>query len=150
MAPGQTGAGDRLMTATQTLLFIIERGGYPVCADRLVLEGYHVIVERSMRKALMLLKSIKPNIVVAEFNFGPRYGDRISNLEPLLARLQATHRAARVIALADNEHRSHLDALTRFAIFDILVHPITEERLLSAVRRAAESQNPGAPIAPTA
>lgn len=125
------------MTTSPTLLFIIERGGYPICADRLAREHYHVIIARSMRQALVMLKSTRPDIIVAEFNFGPRYGDRISNLEPLLAQLQATHGTARVITLVDPEYRRHLDALARFAIFDILVHPISEDRLAAAVRRAA-------------
>ncbi|MHB1566797.1 MAG: hypothetical protein ACYCXG_08815 [Acidiferrobacter sp.] len=130
------------MMASPTLMFIIERGGYPVCADQLASDGYRTIMARSMRKALVLLKSVRPDIVVAEFNFGPRYGDRISNLEPLLAQLQATYSSARVIALADHEYRSHLGTLARFAIFDILTHPVTEDRLLGAVRRAAGVQRP--------
>lgn len=130
------------MAVSPTLMFIIERGGYPVCADQLANDGYRTIIARSMRKALVLLKSVKPDIVVAEFNFGPRYGDRISNLEPLLAQLQATHSGVRVIVLADHEYRNHLDTLTRFTIFDTLTHPVTEDRLLDAVRRAARAQRP--------
>jgi hypothetical protein len=128
-----------VVSAMQVLLFIIERGGYPVCADRFSRLGYRVIIERSMRKALALLKSASPDVVVAEFNFGPRYGDRISNLEPLFARIETGFRATRVIALADAEYWHHLDTLRkRFPIFDTLMHPVTEDRLVDCVNRAAQ------------
>ncbi|MHB1950836.1 MAG: hypothetical protein ACYCQK_05110 [Acidiferrobacteraceae bacterium] len=122
------------------LLFIVERGGYPLCADRFIGLGYEVVVERSMRKALARLAGTKPDVVVAEFNFGPRYGDRISNLEPLFARLQTAGVRAPVIALADPEYRHHLDTLrTRFPVFDTLLHPIVEDQLVDCVRRAARA-----------
>lgn len=122
------------------LLFIVERGGYPVCADRFARLGYRVMVERSMRKALALLASTKPDIIVAEFNFGPRYGDRISNLEPLFARMEAGGGEAAVIVLADPEYRHHLDTLrARFPIFDTLLHPVMEDHLVDCVQRAAGS-----------
>ncbi|MHB8414547.1 MAG: hypothetical protein ACYDB1_04055 [Acidiferrobacteraceae bacterium] len=124
----------------KVLLFIIERGGYPVCAERFTRLGYRVIVERSMRKALALLKSASPDVVIAEFNFGPRYGDRISNLEPLFARIETGLRAMRVIALADAEYWHHLETLReRFPVFDTLMHPVTEDRLVDCVSRAAQS-----------
>lgn len=119
------------------VLFIVERGGYALPVDALGARGYRVEVETSMRKALTRLKHEMPAVVVAEFNFGPRYGDRISNLEPLLARLQAEPRPAKVVVLAERDYRHHVDILrARFAIEAVLVFPIDGGALTETIARA--------------
>lgn len=126
------------MREAKLLLFIIERGGYPVHAEHFTGEGHRVLIEPSMRKALARLKSVNPDVIVAEFNFGPRYGDRISNLEPLLAWVQTAARPARVIALVEPEYRHHVETLrARFPIFDVLVYPLDAQRLRDGVEHAA-------------
>lgn len=122
---------------TKQVLFIVERGGYVLPIEALVARGYRVEVETSMRKALTRLKNDLPDVIVAEFNFGPRYGDRISNLEPLLARLQAVTRPVKTVVLAEREYRHHVETLrARFAIAAVLVFPIDGGALTEAIARA--------------
>lgn len=122
---------------TKHVLFIVERGGYALPLDALAARGYRAEAETSMRKALMRLKHETPAVVVAEFNFGPKYGDRISNLEPLLARLQAIPRPPKVVVLAEREYRHHADILrARFAIEAVLVFPVDGDALTETIARA--------------
>ena len=129
------------MTRTpKHLLFIIERGGYAIPMEQFKQAGYAVTVEQSVRKALAALKSLRPDVIVAEFNYGPKYGVQISNLEPLLARVQTAHAGAKVIVFTEREFSHHLDKLrTRFAIFDVLTYPVEKETLLGSVARATEA-----------
>ncbi len=123
----------------RTLLCIVEQGGYPIYSGELAEVGCDVVVAKSMRKALALLDPLKPDIILAEFNFGPKYGDRISNLEPLLARLQNGHPDIKVIVFLEREYRHHLEQLrTRFSVFDALFYPIQRDSLIDCVRRASD------------
>ncbi len=128
-------------TATaKQLLFIVERGGYPLPSERFTDAGYIVTVEHSMRKALTRVRGAMPDIIVAEFNFGPKYGDRISNLEPLLASVQAAGDRTKIIVFVEAEYRHHLERLrAHFSIFDALSFPWHIEQLEAAVARAAQA-----------
>ena len=129
------------MNQHPSVLFIVEQGGYPIFADELQREGLHVQTAMSMRKALALLKSGRPDVIIAEFNYGTQFRDRISNLEPLLARVQTDHREARVIVLLDRDHQPHLDRLaSRFPIFDVIYFPVESQHLQASIRRAADAR----------
>lgn len=124
--------------APKKLLFIIERGGYPLFVDELAQQGFVIATEHSMRKALARLKTEAPDIILAEFNYGPRYGMQISNLEPLLARIEAVRPSAKLIAFTEKEYAHHLDALrARFPIFDTLAYPLDKAKLVACIARAA-------------
>lgn len=126
--------------ATKTLLFIVERGGYPLFNDELVQRGFAVATEHSMRKALARLKTETPDIILAEFNYGPRYGMQISNLEPLLARIETVSPDAKLIAFTEREYAHHLASLrVRFRIFDTLTYPLQKADLFASVERAANA-----------
>jgi len=121
------------------LLFIIEKGGYPVNSDRYAAAGYEVSTVQSMRRALALLKKEHPDVICVEMNVDPHFRDRVSNLEPLLARLQTTHPETRIIVFMDDEHRERLDTLReRFPIFDTLVFPLEMDSLIDSLQRAAQ------------
>lgn len=125
------------MAKQHTLLFIVEQGGYAIHAERFTQAGHRVVVESSMRKALVSLKSLHPAVIVAEFNYGPKYGDRISNLEPLLAKVQSGHAEAKVIVLTDKEVLHHLERLqTRLPIFEILFYPLQAPQFIASIERA--------------
>ena len=126
--------------APKKLLFVIERGGYPLFTDELGQIGFAIAIEGSVRKALARLKTEAPDIILAEFNYGPRYGMQISNLEPLLAGVEAARAGAKVIALTDKEYAHHLETLrARFKIFDTLIHPLQKAQLMASVQRAADT-----------
>lgn len=120
------------------LLFIVEQGGVPVYDEAWAREGFDVTVVRSMRKALALLRDTKVDIVCAELNYDPNFRDRVSNLEPLLAKLQSTSPQTRVIAFLEREHQGNLERLReRFEIFDALYYPLSQDDILASLRRAA-------------
>jgi hypothetical protein len=57
------------MSAARTLLSIVELGGYPNFANLYQSRGLTVERADSMRKAVKLLKTLQPRVIVAEFNY---------------------------------------------------------------------------------
>ena len=126
------------MTTRATLLFVVEQGGYPLFTSELEHAGYDVVVVRSVRKALSVLKTCSPDIIVAEFYHVSQFRDRVSNLESLLARVQSGSPRTRVIVLLDREDGAYLDRVrARYAIFNALYYPLEEQSLLHSIERAA-------------
>lgn len=126
------------MNGPGKVLFIVEQGGYPVnlFERELAVQGHEVAIVQSMRKALSLLKSSKPDVILVEFNYTTHFRDRVSNLEPLLARVQSALPDTRVIVFLDREHDAVLDKLrARFRIDEALFYPLDMDRLLGAVER---------------
>jgi DNA-binding NtrC family response regulator len=120
------------------LMFIVEQGGVPVYDEAWVREGFDVTVVQSMRKALAQFRDNSVDIVCAELNYDPNFRDRVSNLEPLLAKLQSTSPQTRVIVFLEREHQGNLERLReRFQIFDALYYPLNRDDILTSLRRAA-------------
>jgi len=114
------------------ILFIIEQGGYAIHADALTRAGFEVVTVTSMRKALSLLKQATPDLVFAEFNYGPRYGVLISNLEPLLSYLGTRDANIKVVVFTEPEHSQHLQTLGRqYKIDGSLAYPFEDKDLLT-------------------
>jgi DNA-binding NtrC family response regulator len=125
---------------SQSILFIIDQGGYPLYTDSLSAEGFQIETIGSTRKAMALLKKQRFDLVIAEFNYGPRYGVLISNLEPLLSQLKMHHPDTRVIVFCEQDHVHHLETLRKqFDISDALVSPIREEQLLASIRQTLQA-----------
>ena len=121
------------------LMFIVDQGGVPVYAPEYNELGFDIVVVQSMRKALSRLKSEQPDIICTELNYDPGFRDRVSNLEPLLAKLQSTSPHTRVIVFLEREHESNLNRLKeRFSIFDALYYPLQIEDVVASLKRAAE------------
>jgi len=113
------------MSERRTILFIIEQGGYAIHADALSQVGFEVLTVTSMRKALSLLKTTTPDLIFAEFNYGPRYGVLISNLEPLLSYLATRDANIKIAVFTEKEHTQHLQTLRgQFSIDGSLIYPI--------------------------
>ena len=126
------------MSPTNTLLAIIELGGYPDFSSLYRAHGYTVVVENSMRKALNYLKRHEPAIVVAEFNYQSSFRDRLSSLESLIAVVQRRPNI-KVIVFYEKEYQHQFERLrAKYAFFDALVLPIDNERLAESLQRAAK------------
>ncbi|RMD71839.1 MAG: hypothetical protein D6819_00460 [Gammaproteobacteria bacterium] len=122
---------------SKTLLFIVEQGGYPLDEDALRRQGYRIATALSMRKALSLLKNMHPVGVIAEFNPVTAFRDRISNLEPLLARLQTHHPGTALVVLAEKETAPLLEPLKgRYPSMITLFYPVSGEHILKALQEA--------------
>lgn len=118
------------MSGEKTLLAIVELGGYPDFSRNYENHGFAVRKANSMRKALALLKKQAPDVVVAEFIYGPTYGSQLSNFESLLATLQRHAPQAKLIAFLHKEDMPHLQRLTaRFPIHARLFYPIDAQKL---------------------
>lgn len=125
---------------SQKLLFIIEQGGFPVYSEEYRAAGYEVEVATSVRKGLATLKQSSPDIVCAEMNCDPNFRDRVSNLEPVLARIQSAHPDTRVIVFVEAENRSRVEQLQqRFEIFRALYYPLNMDEVLLTLEQATDS-----------
>lgn len=118
------------MGGQQTLLSVRELGGYADFTPLYREMGYRVIAVQGIRKALASLKTEQPAVVVAEFNFAPTYGSRISTVEALLARLQTHHAQAHILLFAEREHRHQLQRLQgQYGVIASLPHPVDRDDL---------------------
>jgi hypothetical protein len=95
----------------KNLLSIIEIGGYPDFSELYQKNGYEVFKINTMRKALSYLNKNSPNIIVAEFIFGPKYGSIISNVDSLLAKIASHFPETKLILFVDKMEVHHLDKL---------------------------------------
>ena len=59
------------------------------------------------RKALSLIKSEQPSVIVAEFVYCPTYGSQLSNFESIFAALQNYAPECKLVALVQIEDLAH-------------------------------------------
>lgn len=124
------------MAAARALLSITELGGYPDFTPLYEKAGYTVTKATSVRKAITALKSLKPDVIVAEFNFQSDFRDRTSSLESLLAVIQRSP-STRVIVFYDKEYEHQLARVTsRFPIHATLAYPIQPGALEACLKEA--------------
>lgn len=71
-----------------SVIEFIEHAQYPAIYTAL---GYEVTTEWQVRKAVSLIRKMKPDVIVADFYFQSDFRDRLSNLESLLAASQLMH-----------------------------------------------------------
>lgn len=125
------------MPKTPTLLAVTELGGYPNFTSLYESAGYAVTSVVSVRRALGLLKTLQPDVVVAEFNFQSDFRDRTSSLESLLAVVQRSPQT-RVIVFYEKDYAHQFDKLrARFPLHATLAYPIIPEALEQALQRHA-------------
>lgn len=99
------------MADTQHLLSIIELGGYPDFTSLYQRLGYKVVKVHQMRKAMSQLKKIRPNVVVAEFNFQSDFRDRTSSLESMLATVQFLKLQTQIVVFFEKEYAPQFERL---------------------------------------
>jgi hypothetical protein len=128
------GIETRMSEQTQkTLLWIIELGGYPDFTELYRRLGYRVETVTSGRKAISQLKKLRPDVVVAAFNYLPDFRDRTSWLESVFATLQQLPEA-RVVVFYDPQEQAQFDKLRqRFTGFAALPYPLDEESVARAL-----------------
>ncbi len=119
-----------------SLLAIVELGGYPNFTSLYERLGFEVEFVNSQRRAQARLKKGVPDVIVAEFNFQSDFRDRTSNLESLMARLQAG-RKSRVVVFYQQDQADKFERLrSRFPLFDALTFPVDASALEASLRRA--------------
>ena len=116
------------------VLAVVEFGGYPNFVPLYEQAGFEVVVERSVRRAIGRLKTIKPSVIVAEFNFQSDFRDRTSSLESLLAVVQRSPKT-KVIVFYEKDHAHQLARLqAQFPIHAALAYPIDAQLLDASLR----------------
>ncbi len=122
------------MSATKTLLSIVELGGYPDFSALYRQHGYTVETLTTGRKAISRLRQGGFQVVVAEFNYQREFRDRTSNLESILATVQANAGVRGVVLFnpADQEPLARLRA--RFADFIALPLPVSHEAMAAILQ----------------
>ena len=115
------------------LLAVIELGGYPNFAPLYQSLGYEVTTVNSVRNAIRTLKKLKPDVVVAEFNFQSDFRDRTSSLESLLSTLQWQQHYD-VIVFYETEYEHQLQRLEQqYNLSAKLAFPIEQKVLLETL-----------------
>lgn len=112
------------------LLSIIEVGGYQNLDPVYQAAGYQVETVRQMRKAMSLVKKLRPSVIVTEFNFQSDFRDRTSSAESLLATVQRLQIGSKVIVLYEKEFSPQFERLKiAYPWISALSFPIDEEQL---------------------
>ena len=119
------------------LLSVIEMGGYPNFKPLYEQAGFEVLVETRMRKAMSTIKTRKPTVIVAEFNFQSDFRDRTSSLESMMSvveRLPDT----RVIVFYEKEYSHQFERLLAVRRFHkTFAFPVPEQELVQCVQELA-------------
>jgi len=116
------------------LLSIIEFGGYPDFTSLYESLGFHVETTDSVRKAVKLIRSHKPSVMVAEFNFQSDFRDRTSSLETLLSSTQGVTDASMIVFYEKEFEPQYQRFLQTFEVTASLTFPIDEGELRSALQ----------------
>jgi ActR/RegA family two-component response regulator len=109
----------------------IEHAQYPVIYKAL---GFDVTTEWQVRKAVTLIRKMKPDVIVADFYFQSDFRDRLSNLESLLAATQLLA-DTRVLVFYEPQNQSALDRVQkRMRIDAALPMPANEDAIKAVLR----------------
>lgn len=90
----------------------------------------------SLRRALLALKSLRPDVIACEFIYLPTYSMRISNLEPLLAAMELRCPGAGLLIYVDREHLPQLQRIPfKDRRYEVVSLPADEASVQEALRR---------------
>ena len=115
------------------LLSITELGGYPDFTSLYESLGYQVEKTDSVRKAVKLIRSKKPSVMVAEFNFQSDFRDRTSSLETLLSSTQGVTDASMIVFYEKEFEPQYQRFLQTFSVAASITFPVEEAELRSAL-----------------
>jgi len=115
-----------------TVIEFIEHSPFPAIYKSL---GYEVVVEWQVRKAVALVRKMKPDVIVADFYFQSDFRDRLSNLESLLAATQL-QKECRIVVFYEPQNLSALDRVRERMRIDVaLPMPAAEEEIKEVLRK---------------
>ena len=122
------------MTATpKKLLTVIEfvaHAKFPALYKAL---GFDVTAEWQVRKAVSLMRKLKPDIIVADFYAQSDFRDRLSNLESLLAAAQPL-KETRILVFYEPHDAPALERVRkRLRIDAALPAPVTDDAIKSVL-----------------
>ncbi len=119
------------------LLSIVERGGYPNFSPVYREAGFDVLDERTMRKAMAVMRREQPAVVVAEFNFQSDFRDRTSSLESMMSVVQRLP-DTRVLVFFEREFEHQFKRLReRHTVHRAFAFPVDTAELYRCLRELA-------------
>ena len=119
------------------LLSVVEIGGYPDFRPLYEQAGFEVHLETRMRKAMATLRTLRPAVVVAEFNFQSDFRDRTSSLESMMSVVQRLP-DTRVIVFYEKEYRHQFERLlARHSFYRTFSFPVPEDALRASLEAIA-------------
>ncbi len=122
-----SGAPKKLLAVIE----FIEHAQYPAIYKAL---GYEVTTEWQVRKAVSLVRKMKPDVIVADFYFQSDFRDRLSNLESLLAATQLLT-DFRVLVFYEPHNAHALDRVReRMRIDAAIPMPATDEAIKAVLQ----------------
>lgn len=114
-----------------TVIEFIEHAQYPAIYKSL---GFDVTVEWQVRKAVTLIRKIKPDVIVADFYFQSDFRDRLSNLESLLAATQLS-KDSKILVFYEPHNIAALDKVRERMVIDAaLPMPSTDEAIKTVLQ----------------
>jgi DNA-binding NarL/FixJ family response regulator len=113
-----------------TLIELVSHAKLPTLYKQL---GFDVTTEWQARKAVSLVRKLKPDVIVADFYFQAEFRDRLSNLESVLATAQPFPET-KILVLYEPQSQAALDKVrARLRIDAALPIPVKEEDLKAAL-----------------
>ena len=122
------------------LLSIIELGGYPDFDVLYESMGFQVEKTDSVRKAVKLIRSKKPSVMVAEFNFQSDFRDRTSSLETLLSSTQGVTDVSMIVFYEKEFEAQYQRFLQTFDVAASLTFPVDEGELRMTLQRISNKE----------
>ena len=114
-----------------TVIEFIEHAQYPAIYQSL---GFDVTVEWQVRKAVSLIRKIKPDVIVADFYFQSDFRDRLSNLESLLAATQLS-KDIKILVFYEIHNIAVLDKVRERMVIDAaLPMPVSDEAIKAVLK----------------
>ena len=119
------------MTTTQprkllTVIEFLSHAKFPAIYKEL---GFEVAVEWQVRKAVALMRKMKPDVIVADFYFQSDFRDRMSNLESLLAAAQTLDKTRILVFYDPQDEPALVKVRQRMRIDAALPAPVTDEAI---------------------
>ena len=118
-----------MATPPKTLLSVIEflsHAKFPSIYKEL---GFEVAAEWQVRKAVSLMRKMKPDVIVADFYFQSDFRDRMSNLESLLAAAQTLKETRILVFYEPQDEPALIKVRQRMHIDAVLPTPVTDEAI---------------------
>jgi hypothetical protein len=97
--------------------------------------GFEVAVEWQERKAISLLRKIRPDVLVADFYAQTDFRDRLSNLESLLAAAQPMA-DTKILVFHEPKNQAALDKVRARVRIDAAMATPIDERELEALLKS--------------
>ena len=91
--------------------------------------GFDVTTEWRVRKAVALVRKLKPDVIVADFYFQQDFRDRLSNLESLLAAAQPLKECKILVFYEPNDEHALERVRQRMRIDAALPMPVSDEAI---------------------